>query len=72
MQLHTSFAVVNELWMVLDYMDRGSCLDQLNARKEEKDIEGFGAPEVKWILRETLKALMYLHQQNMIHRDIKV
>ena len=61
----------NELWMVLDYMDRGSCLDQLNALREH-NIEGFALPVVKWILKETLKALMYLHQQNMIHRDIKV
>lgn len=57
--------------MVLDYMDRGSCLDQLNALKVQ-NIEGFALPVVKWILKETLKALMYLHQQNMIHRDIKV
>lgn len=61
----------NELWMVLDYMDRGSCLDQLHVLKEKK-IEGFALPVVKLILKETLQALRYLHQQNMIHRDIKV
>jgi serine/threonine protein kinase len=73
-QLYASFAVDCELWMVLDYMDRGSCLNQLKKLKEANgdNVEtGLALAVVKWILKETLRALHYLHEQNMIHRDIK-
>jgi serine/threonine protein kinase len=67
-----------QLWMVLDYMNRGSCLDQISGGVDHQNpdpnspfAKGFQVPVLKWILAETLQALDYLHKQNMIHRDIK-
>mmetsp|Transcript_13139 Transcript_13139/g.30225 ORF Transcript_13139/g.30225 Transcript_13139/m.30225 type:complete len:875 (-) Transcript_13139:54-2678(-) len=67
-RLHTSFASGHELWMILDYMDRGSCGDQL---KFEAFKNGFPECIIAYIMWQTLKGIDYLHQQSMIHRDIK-
>jgi len=67
-RLHTSFASGHELWMILDYMDRGSCGDQL---KFEEFKNGFPECIIAYVMSQTLKGISYLHQQSMIHRDIK-
>eukprot|EP00291_Cryptomonas_curvata_P004628 CAMPEP_0172190106 /NCGR_PEP_ID=MMETSP1050-20130122/22920_1 /TAXON_ID=233186 /ORGANISM="Cryptomonas curvata, Strain CCAP979/52" /LENGTH=298 /DNA_ID=CAMNT_0012864925 /DNA_START=66 /DNA_END=959 /DNA_ORIENTATION=+ len=76
-QFHTSFSVRNasssivrnELWLVLEYMDRGSCGHQLRKLREEN--RGFSELEVAYIICETLKGIEYFHKGAMIHRDIK-
>ena len=37
-QLHTSFSVKNELWLVLEYMDRGTNQQRFCALLNDKDL----------------------------------
>ncbi|XP_051114803.1 serine/threonine-protein kinase BLUS1-like isoform X2 [Andrographis paniculata] len=62
-----SFVVDRDLWVVMPYMDEGSCLHLMKAAYPD----GLEEPAIGSILKETLKALEYLHQQGHIHRDVK-
>jgi serine/threonine protein kinase len=60
-----SFIRGTKLWLVMEFMGGGSVKDHL-------DLFGpLDEREISVILRETLKALQYLHGENMIHRDVK-
>ncbi|KAF5195524.1 Serine/threonine-protein kinase fray2 [Thalictrum thalictroides] len=65
---YCSFADEHNLWVVMPYMDCGSCLHILRAAYRDAFL-----PEVviATILREALKGLVYLHDQGIIHRDVK-
>jgi serine/threonine-protein kinase 24/25/MST4 len=54
-----------KLWIVMEYMAGGSVADLL----ESGGALDEGA--VKYVLRDLLLALEYLHEQGKIHRDIK-
>ncbi|KAK7260704.1 hypothetical protein RIF29_26971 [Crotalaria pallida] len=62
-----SFAVEHYLWVVMPFMDEGSCLHLMKIAYPD----GFEEDAIGSILKETLKALDYLHQQGHIHRDVK-
>nr|GEX05551.1 serine/threonine-protein kinase BLUS1-like [Tanacetum cinerariifolium] len=64
---HCSFVNDHNLWVVMPFMAGGSCLHMLKAFHPE----GFEEVIIATILRETLKALDYLHHHGHIHRDIK-
>ncbi|KAI5081975.1 hypothetical protein GOP47_0001718 [Adiantum capillus-veneris] len=64
---YCSFIVDHFLWVVMPYMDGGSCLHLMKLRYPE----GLEEPLIAVILKETLKGLDYLHQQQHIHRDVK-
>ncbi|MCO5582473.1 hypothetical protein L7F22_036369 [Adiantum nelumboides] len=51
----------------MPYMDGGSCLHLMKLRYPE----GFEEPLIAVFLKETLKGLDYLHQQQQMHRDVK-
>ncbi|KAI3713497.1 hypothetical protein L1987_72075 [Smallanthus sonchifolius] len=62
-----SFVVNQNLWVVMPFMAEGSCLHLMKSAYPD----GFEEPAIASILKETLKALEYLHQHGHIHRDVK-
>ncbi|XP_006661962.1 STE20/SPS1-related proline-alanine-rich protein kinase isoform X2 [Oryza brachyantha] len=64
---YCSFVVEHSLWVVMPFMTEGSCLHLMKIAYPD----GFEEPVIGSILKETLKALDYLHRQGQIHRDVK-
>lgn len=64
---YCSFAVDHKLWVVMPFMAQGSCFHLMKAAYPD----GFEEPAICCILKETLKALDYLHRHGHIHRDVK-
>lgn len=64
---YCSFVVERSLWVVMGFMAQGSCLHLMKAAY----TEGFEEAAIGSILKETLKALEYLHRHGHIHRDVK-
>ncbi|KAJ8509313.1 hypothetical protein ONZ45_g8507 [Pleurotus djamor] len=59
-----SFVVAYKLWIVMEFLAGGSCLDLLKAGS-------FSEAHIAVICRELLLGLDYLHTEGTIHRDIK-
>lgn len=66
-----SFVSKDKLWLVLEYMDKGSCLRIMNIASKIGIGLGMNEDWLAYILKETLKGLSYLHNSGHIHRDIK-
>ncbi|KAK8545629.1 hypothetical protein V6N12_026459 [Hibiscus sabdariffa] len=64
---YCSFVVGRNLWVVMPFMSVGSCFHAM--KKAHPD--GLEEMEICFILKETLRALDYLHRQGHIHRDVK-
>ncbi|KAJ7515778.1 hypothetical protein O6H91_22G027500 [Diphasiastrum complanatum] len=64
---YCSFVVDHRLWVVMPYMAGGSCLSIMKAAFPD----GFDESIIASILKESLKALEYLHSHGQIHRDVK-
>ncbi|XP_030443011.1 serine/threonine-protein kinase BLUS1 [Syzygium oleosum] len=64
---HCSFTVDRRLWVVMPFMSAGSAQSIMASSFPE----GLPEPCIAVILRETLNALSYLHNQGHLHRDIK-
>ncbi|XP_040986745.1 serine/threonine-protein kinase BLUS1-like isoform X2 [Juglans microcarpa x Juglans regia] len=64
---YCSFVVEQNLWVVMPFMAEGSCLHLMKIAYPD----GFEEAAIGSILKETLKALEYLHRQGHIHRDVK-
>jgi len=73
LKCHCSFVAGAQLWLITEYMDRGSCCRVLSAAKAQIAGYGEGMDEdwVAYILQQTLQGLEYLHEKGHIHRDIK-
>ena len=68
LRAHCSFTSGHNLWVVMPYMAGGSCLHIMKSAFPE----GLEEPVIATLLREVLKALVYLHAHGHIHRDVKV
>ncbi|KAL1824617.1 serine/threonine-protein kinase BLUS1 [Daucus carota subsp. sativus] len=67
LRAHCSFTSGHNLWVVMPYMAGGSCLHIMKSAFPE----GLEEPVIATLLREVLKALVYLHAHGHIHRDVK-
>lgn len=67
LEAHCSFTVGQELWVVMPFMSGGSLQSIISSAFPD------GLPEacIAVVLKETLNALSYLHDQGHLHRDIK-
>ncbi|EON96666.1 putative serine threonine-protein kinase protein [Phaeoacremonium minimum UCRPA7] len=63
-QYKASFLRGHKLWIVMEYLGGGSCLDLLKPAN-------FAEGHISIICRELLRGLEYLHAEGKIHRDIK-
>ncbi|CAK7205943.1 hypothetical protein SEUCBS139899_008723 [Sporothrix eucalyptigena] len=63
-QYRASFLHGHKLWIVMEYLGGGSCLDLLKPGN-------FSESQVAIVCRELLRGLEYLHSEGKIHRDIK-
>ena len=69
---HVSFISNNHLWLVMEIIDAGSCIDVMQYSEEKTHESGIKDETViATILNETIKGLQYLHKSNKIHRDVK-
>ncbi|XXG65565.1 hypothetical protein AAC387_Pa05g3233 [Persea americana] len=67
LRAHCSFTTGQSLWVVMPYLSGGSCLHLMKSARPE----GFVEPIIATVLREVLKAIVYLHAHGHIHRDVK-
>lgn len=67
LRAHCSFTAGHSLWVVMPFMAGGSCLHIMKSSYPD----GFEEPVIATLLREVLKALVYLHYHGHIHRDVK-
>ncbi|KAK4801291.1 hypothetical protein SAY86_021778 [Trapa natans] len=64
---HCSFTVGRRLWVVMPFMSAGS----LQSIVTSSFPGGLSEPAIAMVLRNTLLALSYLHNQGHLHRDVK-
>lgn len=64
-----SYIVSDQVWMVLEYMDGGCLTDILD--EFENISHNITENIIAKICASTLKALEYLHERHIIHRDVK-
>ncbi|KAJ3272571.1 Protein kinase [Terramyces sp. JEL0728] len=59
-----AFLVRDDLWVVMELMEGGKLTDII-------EIISLSEAEIATVCNETVKGLKYLHDRNLIHRDIK-
>ena len=63
-RMYDSFVVGMQLWIVMELCVGGSCADHARQGRLHE-------AHIAVILRDVLRALVYLHAEDMVHRDIK-
>jgi len=64
--LYEAFYYQDKLWMMLEYCD-GGALDSIIMDLEK----GLTEKQIAYVCREICEALLYLHSNRVIHRDLK-
>ncbi len=68
---YCSFVHRDQLLLITQLMNKGSCLRVITIANQLNLGEGFEEECIGYILSESLKGLNYLHQRGYIHRDVK-
>jgi serine/threonine-protein kinase OSR1/STK39 len=68
---YCSFVHKDQLWLISQFMNKGSCLRVMSIAKQLNLGEGLEEESIGYILSEALKGLNYLHQRGCVHRDVK-
>ncbi|KAJ2951688.1 hypothetical protein O0L34_g13849 [Tuta absoluta] len=63
-EMHASYLVGDELWVVMEYMAGGALTDIVTRARMDPE-------QIATVCKQCLKALAFLHGQGVIHRDIK-
>ncbi|CAN7999516.1 unnamed protein product [Ixodes hexagonus] len=63
-EMHDSFLVGDELWVVMEFLEGGALTDIVTHAR-------MGEEQIATVCKQCLKALAFLHSQGVIHRDIK-
>jgi len=71
LRCYCSFVHECQLWLVMQMMEKGSCLHVMTQAKRMGMGEGMREDWLAYILRESLQGLKYFHDQGQIHRDVK-
>lgn len=71
LRCYCSFVQADQLWLVTQLMDKGSCLRAMAVAKNFGFGLGMNEEWFSYILKETLQGLSYLHDNGQIHRDVK-
>ncbi|TFJ88140.1 hypothetical protein NSK_000494 [Nannochloropsis salina CCMP1776] len=71
LRCYCSFVHECQLWLVMQMMEKGSCLHVMTQAKRMGMGEGMREEWLAYILRESLQGLKYFHDQGQIHRDVK-
>lgn len=62
--LHRAHLVKDEVWMVMEYLEGATLMQAVSVHK-------FSEIQVAYIARYILKALIYFHEHQIAHRDLK-
>jgi myosin III len=59
----------DEIWFILEYCEYGSMIDIVKALHSQK--RSLEERHVAYIIRELTRALVHLHDHNVMHRDVR-
>merc|ERR1719203_2393785 len=65
-QLEMVYETEKELHLVMEYMSGGELFDRV------KDRGGFSEEDAAKATRQMLRALSYIHERGIVHRDLKL
>lgn len=66
--LHQVYEMASEMVLVLEFAAGGEIFNQCVSDREE---EAFSEEDVKRLMRQILKGVAFLHQNNVVHLDLK-